>query len=393
MTRIATVLVLDGEQRSALAATRSLGQAGAAVHVASCRPSPLAGASRWAVATLLTPDPSVDVAAYVRCVGDYAAACGADFILPMTDAATMALLAATSLLQGCRLLAPPQEAYERVTDKARLLQLAQQLGVPAPATVIATDPAQIFAAAAQLGYPLILKPARSRYALQGRIQATAVRAVQNEAELQTLLPQLDWLAAMPCLVQQFIPGHGAGVFALYGRSGALAWFAHRRLREKPPSGGVSVLCESAHSDPLLQAHAQQLLDAAHWQGPAMVEYRIDTQGKPYLMEINGRFWGSLQLAVDAGVDFPALWLREGLGQPAMPLPQARVGRRLRWLLGDVDNLIIQCRGSASFTRKLGALLGFCASFLDVSSRQEIFRWNDPAPARVELRAWFASLRR
>ena len=392
MTRIATVLVLDAEQRSALAATRSLGQAGARVHVASCKADSLAGASRWATAGLHTPDPAVDVAAYVQCIHDHAATENVDFILPMTDASTMALLAAKDWPQGCQLLCPPPAAYEQVTDKARLLQLAAQLGVPAPRPVMATDVHGISAAADQLGYPLILKPARSRYSHAGHIASTGVRVVQDQNQLQALLPQLDWLPHMPCLVQEFIAGHGAGVFALYGRSGPLAWFAHRRLREKPPAGGVSVLSESANVDPLLQHYAQLLLDAAQWRGPAMVEYRISTDGKPYLMEINGRYWGSLQLAVDAGVDFPSLWLREGQGEAALPLPAVKAGTRLRWLLGDVDNLIIQWRSSAGVARKLSAFAAFLLTFIDSRSRQEIFRWSDRRPAWLELRAWLASLR-
>ena len=393
MTHLATVLVLDAEQRSALAATRSLGQAGAVVHVASCHAEPLAAASHWAAVSLRTPDPAVDVAAYVQCITDHAARHNLDFILPMTDASTMAMLAAAALPAGCQLLCPPQAAYEQVTDKARLLQLAQQLGVPAPRTLMATDAHGISAAAGQLGYPLVLKPARSRYSHDGRIASTGVRVVQDQNQLQALLPHLDWLSHMSCLVQEFIPGHGAGVFALYGRSGPLAWFAHRRLREKPPAGGVSVLSESANVDPLLQHYAQLLLNAAQWRGPAMVEYRISTDGKPYLMEINGRYWGSLQLAVDAGVDFPILWLREGQGQEALPLPVVKAGTRLRWLLGDVDNLIIQWRSPAGIARKLAALAAFALTFVDPRSRQEIFRWSDRRPAGLELRAWLASLRR
>ena len=39
----------------------------------------------------------------------------------------------------------------------------------------------------------------------------------------------------------------------------------------------------------------------------MMEYKQDRRtGTPLLMEVNGRFWGSLQLAIDAGVDFPYL---------------------------------------------------------------------------------------
>ena len=82
-----------------------------------------------------------------------------------------------------------------------------------------------------------------------------------------------------------------------------AVFAHRRLREKPPSGGVSVYRESVAPDPSLVARAAALLAGLGWRGVAMVEMKTDARtGTPYLMEVNGRFWGSLQLAVDAGVD-------------------------------------------------------------------------------------------
>ena len=37
----------------------------------------------------------------------------------------------------------------------------------------------------------------------------------------------------------------------------------------------------------------------------MVEFRIEHgTGEAYLMEVNGRIWGSLQLAIDAGVNLP-----------------------------------------------------------------------------------------
>ncbi len=51
----------------------------------------------------------------------------------------------------------------------------------------------------------------------------------------------------------------------------------------------------------------------------MVEFKADARtGTPYLMEINGRFWGSLQLAIDAGVDFPAILVAAALGAPIPP---------------------------------------------------------------------------
>jgi predicted ATP-grasp superfamily ATP-dependent carboligase len=198
---------------------------------------------------------------------------------------------------------------------------------------------------------------------------------------------------MPCLAQQFIPGHGAGIFALCDSNGPVAWFAHRRLREKPPSGGVSVLSESVDVDAAMQGMAARLLTASGWLGVAMVEFRISTTGAPYLMEVNGRFWGSLQLAIDSGLDFP--WLLYQLvngGKIASP-PAYRRGRRLRWLLGDLDNLILQLRSAAApGGSKAKAAARFLGSFLDLSCRQEVFRWSDPRPGLRETRHWLGALR-
>ena len=69
---------------------------------------------------------------------------------------------------------------------------------------------------------------------------------------------------------------------------------------------MSVYRESVAADPDLVRRSRALLDAFGWCGVAMVEYKLDERtGTPYLMEVNGRFWGSLQLAIDAGVDFPS----------------------------------------------------------------------------------------
>ena len=80
-------------------------------------------------------------------------------------------------------------------------------------------------------------------------------------------------------------------------------FQHRRLHEVPISGGASALRESVALDPRLLGHSVRLLAALRWTGLAMVEFRLGSEG-PVLMEVNGRIWGSLPLALKSGVDFP-----------------------------------------------------------------------------------------
>jgi predicted ATP-grasp superfamily ATP-dependent carboligase len=262
-----------------------------------------------------------------------------------------------------------------------------------PKTIVARSAAEIAKAAETFGYPFVIKPGRSKYMRGDSLASTGVRVVHSAGELEQVVPTLSWLGEIPCLAQEFVPGHGAGVFCLMDGSKAVAWFAHRRLREKPPGGGVSVLSESAPLDPALQESARQLLTSVGWFGPAMVEYRIDPQGKAYLMEVNGRFWGSLQLAIDSGIDFPWL-LCQVLAGPDTTSPARVASRaRLRWLLGDLDRLIILLRDrSYSSSAKLRNVGSFIATCFDLSCRQEIFRWRDPAPAFKELRQWLGALR-
>jgi predicted ATP-grasp superfamily ATP-dependent carboligase len=125
----------------------------------------------------------------------------------------------------------------------------------------------------------------------------------------------------------------------------LAMFAHRRIREKPPSGGVSVLRESIPLEKVLVDPALRLLQHVRWHGVAMVEFKVDrATNMPILMEINGRFWGSLQLAIDAGMNFPWLLFQLAAGQAVVPPDHGyRCGIKSRWLLGDLDHLLIRLR--------------------------------------------------
>jgi len=141
-------------------------------------------------------------------------------------------------------------------------------------------------------------------------------------------------------------------------------------------------------EPRLREPAEKLLSDFNWHGPAMVEFKDDGENPPCLMEVNGRFWGSLQLAIDAGVDFPRLWVSILKGESPQPSTGFKEGITLRWLWGDFKRLFFIMRGVPNgypsdfpqIRQGLKDLLGRQPQ----GTRLEMWRARDPLPGIGEL---------
>ena len=383
------VLVLDANQRSALAATRALGLSGADVVTADSTERTLAGASRHARHRLVYPCPYQTPDAFRARLPAIAGQAGVDVILPMTEVTTYLVAESRHEYGGIRMPLADIAAFETLSDKGKLFAAAARLGVPTPATLFVERAGDTLDLADSLGYPVVLKPYRSRILLPGRWLTTSVRIAASREEVSALVREDPAFANHPFLLQAYVEGEGQGVFTFYGEGHPLAFFAHRRIRERPPWGGVSVLSESVPVNEEMADIARKLLGTVEWSGAAMVEFKVSPDGTPYLMEINPRFWGSLQLAIDAGVDFPTLACRWATGQPVEPVSAYRHGQRLRWLLGDLDRLYLLLRyGQEGLGQKARDALAFFNPGFP-GTRYEVNRWGDLAPFWYELRRYLA----
>ncbi|VAW71549.1 ATP-grasp enzyme-like protein [hydrothermal vent metagenome] len=379
-----TVLVLDANQRSALATTRSLGGHGVTVFTADDTRSALAGSSRYSHKYFQHPAPLSKPEEFITSIRSIATVHIIDIILPMTELTTALLLQHREELPDVILTCPNLETIDALANKCSLMRLAESLDIPIPPTWYVDNPDDLSVALADLPYPLVLKPAKSWLINNGTWLHTSVRFADNPTQAQEII-DTDPAFSHPYMFQAHVEGTGQGVFALYHQGEALASFNHRRLREKPPWGGVSVLSESVPIDPTLLTHARALLDAVKWHGIAMVEFKVNEDGTPYLMEINTRFWGSLQLAIDAGVDFPWLLYQMACGKSVEAIHNYKTGTRLRWLLGDLDSLYISLkRNENSLMEKLAVLLRFLTPH-PFTTRHEVNRWSDIRPFLWELK--------
>ena len=384
---MAIVLLTDPDQRSTLAACRSLVRAGHEVHVASFRAGSLAGASRGVRSHRLREDAMERPEEFAAAVAGLALRVGAEVLLPMTDASAIAVLRRLGGTRpSFRLPMPGLDAFTLASDKAKLLPLAEQAGLAVPESTLVPSRSSAGRQALDHLAPGVLKPHRSIAVVGTGLRRQSVVPFGTPAEGAALLQSLPD-EAFPLLVQRRVTGSGVGFFALRWNGALVATFAHRRIREVPPSGGVSVCREAIAMPQALAAAGARLLAALEWEGVAMVECKHDpVSDQYYVIEVNPRFWGSLQLAIDAGVDFPRLLVECAAGGSPPAVTSYRTGVRSRWGWGELDYVYLRTKLRPPGTAPLSALLRAAGEVLPWSwqrDRLEVLRWSDPLPAAIE----------
>jgi predicted ATP-grasp superfamily ATP-dependent carboligase len=321
-----TIFVTDGRSRASVAIIRSLGMKGLNIISGESYPINPSFFSRFVKKRVIYPDPRKNPDMFLDFILQFIRKNKVDMIIPVRDDATLILSKNREEIdQYSRIVVGEYATLMKARDKAETIRIAKAEQVPHPYTQITETSDQIDT---NLNFPLILKPRKSS-------GSRGISLVNTEAELFEKYEKISKIFGPP-MIQEFIPYGGAiGVSMLFNKGQPRAIFTHKRIREYPRSGGPSTLRESIrHQD--AEKNAIKLLEAMNWHGVAMVEFRIDSRdGIPKLMEINPRFWGSLSLAINAGVDFPDLLYEMGKDGDIKQCTDYQLGVKNRWLIGDL----------------------------------------------------------
>ncbi|MCI4590853.1 carboxylate--amine ligase [Sphingobium sp. BYY-5] len=386
MTHHPIALVIGLENAIGLTIVRELGEHGVPVHGVARDPMAIAAASRHCTAVIRRPDGPASA-----WLPDLIARTGAKAVFAISESDLLDLGALPSRIGDCHLLVPRPDRLERVIDKRRTLAIAEQAGLRVPQTWQPQAGEDFAARIADMRFPLVAKwanpPEIMPILADAGLEWLKTEYARTPDQLMALLDRYAPVGRWP-LIQQYCRGVGLGQMLYMEDGRATLRFQHRRLHEWPPEGGVSTLCRAEPMD----AHAAQmalserLLRALDWDGQAMVEYRYDVAtGDYWLMEVNGRYWGSLPLARHCGAHFAwEAYRRRVLGQGS-PAPAPRDDLRACYMVPETKRMVrllwTPGRISDPFFRRrpVADLFGYLIAFIDLRTRYYVFSLTDPRP--------------
>ncbi len=368
---------------------RSLGRKGIEVWLGTEESDSVVPRSRYVARTVFLPSTGLQTGQWLAEVRSVLEREPMDLVLPCSDQSLVPLAQhRADFAPLARLAIPDEYGFTHSYRKDLTFALADTLGVPSPdsVAVASLDDLNAVLADDRWRFPLIVKPVSSKVWQDGRRLDLQVRSANDAGELTRMVGGL--LGIGPVLIQSYFPGEGAGQEFLADRGEIVDAFQHERVHE-PLSGGGSSYRRSVALDPAMLEASRKLLEALRWTGVAMVEYKRDpATGRFALMEINGRFWGSLPLAVAAGLDFP-FHLFDLLVNGRRPTPAPyRLGVYCRNPGKDVGWLRERMACAGSTARALVVPVKMAAQGLSntVLGREhwDTITLDDPVPGLVEI---------
>ena len=392
---LARVLVLDGHSAAALAITRSLGRAGYYVAV-GCGSNIFAATplSRYCKLALAYTDPTKDVRGFASTLLDAVKRYRIDLVIPATDwTLTPVARYRQQLGSLCRVALPNDNALELVADKYRTIELAQSLGIPVPKTGLIRDLNDLDHSP-ELVFPVVVKDRASARWNENDAVLGSVTYAYDSDDLQRQITRR--LQSVPdAMIQEFVGGVGIGFSCFAHKGQVFAPFQWERIRETDPRGSGSSARKSVPLHPEILKFSSKLVEATGFEGIMMVEFKYDRQAnRMMLMEINGRPWGSLQLPVFSGIDYPRFLAEWYLTESLPPRDiDYKTGILCRRIVGELTHLENLHRG------KPAGWPGTYPSFWTGLARIMIPWWpgmryddlwfSDPRPGLAGLGNWFS----
>lgn len=348
--RVRILIVEQGSSRGALAAVRALAAAGWEVAVGSPAGRGLASSSRHCVRRHTVPAAHIDVAAFLDGVRDAVRTGGYGLVFGAGEAEVLAL----SEHRGAIPATVPHAAHRHVTralDKDALDGLAAAVGLAVPRRLdvdtLPPDPV-----------PYVVKAAvHARTGVAGAPPRIDTLRVVGPDAARRRCDDIRAVGGTP-QVQEYVHGRLVAYTAVTSADGGrvVGDSMQEASRLWPAGAGASCRARTVAVDDDWAGRCAALLRRLRWFGLAELQFLVPADGRPRLIDLNGRFYGSMALAVAAGANLPHAWAALAAGREVAPV-RARPGVRYQWLHGDVRRAVAEPwpqRGRELLTALAGA---------------------------------------
>lgn len=361
------LLVEHGNNRGSLAAARALHRAGWKVDVLGSGTG-LTQGSRSVRSWTPVDFPACGSEGLVAAVREVVRRTGSELILPVDETQLLALSEHRDAL-GAALPFPAHDVLARATDRYEQARAAEAAGLAPPRTLLALDPSAL----GHAGDTFVVK------ARTPRLHPVGGGWGRFETRIGTRDEAGGWIAEIrgsgtEAVVQEQLAGRLASMSVLTGTDGRLVAQMQQEADSIWPLGaGTSARARTVRPDPGLTRRVLDFLERLEWHGFAQLQFLVGPDGVFRLIDFNPRFYGSLSLAIGAGVDFPSVWAAMVTGRPVPRVLEARPGVRYQWLGGDLRRAVLERRGGLA--RDVAGSLLWGARAV-----KPVWTPSDPAPA-------------
>jgi predicted ATP-grasp superfamily ATP-dependent carboligase len=349
------VIITDGNYKNALAAIRALGKSG--VFSTVCSDSiAIAFFSKYCRTRYIYTSPKYPNS-FLRDIYDLVKKRKKNVLMPI-GAETTVLISSVKkrLSQFVKVSAPDYTILEKAHDKFSCINIAKTVGVPVPQTILFTKGTDLKKIISKVSFPVVIKANRGvgvfkgvRYAYSPRDLLYKCREVQNQPSYSNMVWDFQKL-----LIQEYIPGEIRDVVALFNNGVPRAAVVQRRVITYPPEGGVGIMNETINDRNLLNL-AIKILKRLRWHGVAQVEFKLDSDNIPRLMEVNPKFWGTLELAIASGVNFPYLLYTMVMEGDVKPTFSYRKNLQMWWVNAGFIRFIPSLKNTRARNRLLSEI--------------------------------------
>jgi predicted ATP-grasp superfamily ATP-dependent carboligase len=317
------LLVDQSRDRATLVAVRNLAAAGFTVATGAYKTS-LASTSRYAHRHHIVHECEENEDRFVADIATAIAEGSYDVVFCSYDVGLLTLSRRREEIAPAVVPYAAHEVVARSFDKLAFTHAALAAGLAVPHTEEATE-----ATLAAWRGPVVVK---ARIHVPRRYET---RRFDSAEQAAPFVAELSARGAQP-LLQECITGQLGAVVVVVNRQGDVVAEVQQRCDRSWPAGaGITARARTIVPDAELSARIRELVHRLGWFGLAEIEYLLDDRGVPRFTDFNGRFYGGMALAAQAGVNVSAVWARLATELPVAPLAPQRVGARFQWLNRDL----------------------------------------------------------